>query len=202
MYKESFKKQLVLETIKNFSKTSSFENALKNSLKKINVPSQDWKRIEKFHFPNGFQNLIEEFNKIINYKLNKKKLNLNKMGVSEKISFLVQSRITIKSEYKQSFKNIILNMIRPKNIYFSNKLLFKISDEIWFLSGDSSLDFNYYSKRLILMKIYFLTIVFWLKDKSSNNEKTFIFLQKQIKNVSKIGKYKFLIKSFINKFSK
>ena len=202
MYKESFKKQIVLETIKNFSKTSSFENALKKSLKKINVPSQHWKRLEKFHFPNGFQNLIEEFNEIVNYKLNKKKLNLNKMGVSEKISFLVQSRITITSEYKQSFKKIILNMIRPKNIYFSNKLLFKISDEIWFLSGDNSLDFNYYSKRIILMKIYFLTIVFWLKDNSSNNKRTFIFLQKQIQNVSKIGKYKLLIRSFINKFSK
>ena len=57
----------------------------------------------------------------------------------------------------------------------SSKLLFKIADEIWYLSGDRSTDYNYYTKRFILMKIYALTFSFYIFDRSLNLENTKIF---------------------------
>ena len=55
-----------------------------------------------------------------------------------------------------------------KLILGSNKILFKIADEIWFLSGDKSTDYNYYTKRIILMKIYALTFSFFVFDDSKD----------------------------------
>ena len=40
--------------------------------------------------------------------------------------------------------------------------LHKISDEIWWLSGDRSTDMNWYVKRALLMKTYVLTETYML----------------------------------------
>ena len=192
----------MLEIVGSLSSSSSLEIAIENSFKNLKIPSNHWKRLEIFHFPKGFQDLIENFNQIINSRLKKKKTKrIINMGVSEKVYFFVKSRIEITQEYKESMRKIIVYMINPKNLFFSNKLLFKIADEIWYLTDDNSLDFNFYSKRFLLMKIYFLTFVFWLRDNNSENQRTFSFLDRQIKNVSNIGKYKFLLKGFFKKKS-
>ena len=69
-------------------------------------------------------------------------------------------------------------------------MLFSISDEVWFVSGDSSTDFNYYTKRFILMNIYVSTFLYFLKDSSEDFSKTENLLDKQIKAVLKFGKLK------------
>ena len=89
-------------------------------------------------------------------------------------------------------------MIKPCNLIFSKKLLFKISDDIWNFSGDKSLDFNYYSKRIILMKIYFSSFRFWINDHSIKKKQTDEFVNDQLKITSKIGKYKSLFKEGLN----
>ena len=80
--------------------------------------------------------------------------------------------------------------VRPQLLINSNKILYKIADEIWFLSGDNSTDFNFYSKRLILMNIYVATFSFFVFDKSKGLKKTEEFLNKQIKLVLSFGKIK------------
>ena len=87
-------------------------------------------------------------------------------------------------------KNLTKYLIVNKNIMLTNRLLFSIVDEIWFLAGDRSLDFNYYTKRLLLMKIYVLTFLMWLRDTSEKNIKTENFLKFQINNVLRFGKLK------------
>ena len=66
------------------------------------------------------------------------------------------------------------------------------------LSGDKSLDFNYYSKRFILMNVYLFSYNFWLKDESNNLGDTKIFVEKQISNVLKFGALKKKIKNFFS----
>ena len=82
--------------------------------------------------------------------------------------------------------------------FFSNKILYKVADNIWFLSGDKSLDFNYYSKRFILMNVYLFSYNFWLKDESNNLGDTKSFVEKQISNVLKFGALKKKIKKFFS----
>ena len=54
-------------------------------------------------------------------------------------------------------------------------------DIIWRKAGnDTSNDFNYYSKRLLLHSAYAATIKFWLKDNSTENMETSDFLNKKL----------------------
>ena len=82
-------------------------------------------------------------------------------------------------------------------IISSNKTLFKIADEIWFLAGDKSTDYNYYTKRIILMKVYAITFSFFVFDNSKDLERTKKFLDKEISAVLKFGSLKNKLKKSI-----
>ena len=82
-------------------------------------------------------------------------------------------------------------------IVSSNKTLFKIADEIWFLAGDKSTDYNYYTKRIILMNIYAITFSFFVFDNSKDLERTKKFLDKEISAVLKFGNLKNKLKKSI-----
>ena len=95
-------------------------------------------------------------------------------------------------------KKIFKNFFKLNLILGSNKILFKIADEIWFLSGDKSTDYNYYTKRIILMKIYALTFSFFVFDDSKDLEKTKKFLDREINFVLSFGNLKRKIKKSFN----
>lgn len=202
MYTEKFKYKLIEIILKNLSKNYSFNTSLENSLKELKTKISDNKRISTYYFPNNFQSFIVEYiNKVNEELLKVSKKKIENKGVSDKIFTLVIERLIILSKYKIANKKIFRFLCLPQNIIFSNKILFKISDEIWFISGDRSLDFNFYSKRFILMNIYLATFIFWINDDSINLEMTKEFLKKQIKKTSVIGKYKVLLKNLISKFN-
>ena len=94
---------------------------------------------------------------------------------------------------KKFFKKIL----EPNSLLNSYKILFKIADEIWFLAGDKSTDYNYYTKRIILMNIYALTFSFFVFDNSKDLEKTKKFLDKKISVVLNFGNFKNKLKKSI-----
>ena len=100
-----------------------------------------------------------------------------------------QSLVDKRKFFKKIFK--------PNLIVSSNKTLFKIADEIWFLAGDKSTDYNYYTKRIILMNIYAITFSFFVFDNSKDLERTKKFLDKEISAVLKFGNLKNKLKKNI-----
>jgi len=94
-------------------------------------------------------------------------------------------------------KKTYFTIILPRYSKISSLLLFKTVDQMWFIAGDKSTDFNYYSKRLILATIYSSTVLYFLRS-NFNYPKTVIFLDKQLIKVSKIPN----LKKKVNNFSK
>ena len=64
------------------------------------------------------------------------------------------------------------------------------SDAIWSALGDTSRDFNWYSKRATLSAVYSATVLFWLGDDSPGHQATWDFLDRRIENVMGIEKAK------------
>ena len=199
MYNKETKNKLSIDIIKRFENNKDTDLSKIVSIKKFNLNPENCARILAYHFPLGLNDVLFHFSTIINKKLhNVSKNKLNNLGVTEKIRFLVINRLKIISEYEICFNNIKEYLTSPANFLFTNKLLFSISDELWFLAGDKSLDFNFYTKRLILMKIYTKTFFTWIKDDSKDNLLTNETLDMQLRRVSKIGKYKSMLKNFLS----
>ena len=200
MYNKETKDKLSIDIIKRFENNEDTDLSKIVSLKKFNLDPESCARILAYHFPLGLKDVLFHFSTIINNRLHiLSKNKLSNLGVTGKIRFLVINRLSIISEYEICFNNIRKYLMSPANLYFTNKLLFSISDELWFLAGDKSLDLNFYTKRLILMKIYTKTFFTWIKDNSENNILTNETLDMQLRRVSKIGKYKLMIANFLKR---
>ena len=74
------------------------------------------------------------------------------------------------------------------------KLIWGTADKIWNALGDTSDDFNWYSKRAILSGVYSSTVLFWLGDDSPDNQATWAFLDRRIDDVMQIEKVKGQVK--------
>ena len=199
MQKYSQKDKILLTLVEELAKNTSFKLALDITLKKFKISSNEKKKIFDQFKTEGLKLLNIELNKLVNKLLKEKKKpnNFKKFKINEKVNYFIVERIRIIDnlvDIRRLFK------INKKNKSLLNlfKILFNISDEIWFLTGDKSTDFNFYSKRFILMNIYFLSIIYFSKNLDMKLLQNFV--DKQIKAVLLFGNFKRKLKnSFIPK---
>ncbi len=69
------------------------------------------------------------------------------------------------------------------------QLIWGTADLIWEALGDTSDDYNWYSKRTILSGVYGSCVLFWLGDESGG-EATEAFINRRIENVMQFEKFK------------
>lgn len=118
---------------------------------------------------------------------------LKKLKIRQKISILVQSRLEALAPYKEAERQAVRFLAHPKNALGAAKMLAKRVDLMWRLAGDTSTDYNYYTKRTLLAGVYTSTLLYWLQDESVDGENTVVFLERRIDNVLKIGSAKKLL---------
>ncbi|CAI27604.1 hypothetical protein EHRUM4_01820 [Ehrlichia ruminantium] len=157
----------------------------------------------KFH--DGIYDILNHINDdLINFitiKFNETD-NINNFKVREKIQHAVQLCLVYYSSlsnYRELLKNIL--SATPYNMCFSITSLYKITDTIWNLAGDTSTDFNYYTKRTTLGAIYVSTLMYFINDFSENHHYTTLFLERRINNIIQIHNAKSLIADKLEKFN-
>jgi ubiquinone biosynthesis protein COQ9 len=73
------------------------------------------------------------------------------------------------------------------NIPASLKELHALSDEIWYLAGDTSVDTSWYTKRASLAAVYASSELFMTTDTSKNFAATEEFVNRRLEDVQKLG---------------
>ena len=137
--------KLINTTLNFLNKGLDFEESLDMTFKNLKLNQKQIKIIREEVLDDGIKSLIVLISNVINEKMTKKKpKTFINFRVNEKIKFLVLQRLKIIDQYFE--KNQILKLVlKQKSFTKISKMLFSISDEIWFASGDSSTDINYYS---------------------------------------------------------
>jgi ubiquinone biosynthesis protein COQ9 len=78
-------------------------------------------------------------------------------------------------------------MSLPTNVPQSLSELTKLADEIWFLSGDLSVDTSWYTKRGSLAAIYAASELYQTQDTSKEFKDTEVFLDSRLKDLKTAG---------------
>jgi len=190
--------KILLRLLKNITEYEDFDDALLSTLSQLKINQDKFYDIKQDLLPKGLSSLIKELNLMINQIIDKeqKPSRFKNYKINEKIKYFVIRRLMVFQnlvDKRKFFKKIL----KPNLIVSSNKTLFKIADEIWFLAGDKSTDYNYYTKRIILMNIYAITFSFFVFDNSKDLERTKKFLDKEISAVLKFGNLKNKLKKNI-----
>ena len=89
-----------------------------------------------------------------------------------------------------------LKICKDKIVKFKN--IFNISSDLWYLAGDQSSDYNYYTKRIILSSIISKIYLKMLCAKNFSREQLKKDTKEEIIKVGKFNKFKAECLSFIN----
>jgi ubiquinone biosynthesis protein COQ9 len=78
----------------------------------------------------------------------------------------------------------------PQNLPLALRISWRTANHMWRIAGDTSTDFNHYTKRMTLGAVYASTLLVWLDDQSEGWTDTAAFLDRRIDDVMKIEKLK------------
>lgn len=131
-------------------------------------------------FPDGLAEIVKFFESYLDNItleiLNKQEIP-NK--IREKISLAVKARIkaVLPIIHSKNATYFVLNPIQGTEVAFHS------CDIIWQYTSDKSIDYNYYTKRGLLLSVYVSSILFYIQDESENYINTDKFIDNSVENI-------------------
>jgi len=157
---------------------------------------------QRLAFPRGVLDLIEFYSATADAAMieSLKGHELAAMKVRERVTLAVRLRIEALAAHKPAARAALHHLAAPLFAGEGLKLLYRTVDTIWRAIGDTSTDFNFYSKRTLLAGVYASTLWTWTEDMCEDGTKTWAFLDRRIENVMGIEKAKAGLRGALAKF--
>ena len=112
------------------------------------------------------------------------------MKIREKIRALVWHRLETMDPAREAVRRALAILAMPHNLPLALRISWRSADLMWRIAGDSSSDFNHYTKRMTLGAVYGSTLLAWLDDQGEGRGETAAFLDRRIDDVMKFEKFK------------
>jgi len=115
---------------------------------------------------------------------------LAQLKIREKIRALIWHRLEIMGAAREAVRRALAILAMPQNLPLALRVSWRTADHMWRIAGDTSTDFNHYTKRMTLGAVYGSTLLVWLDDQSEGWLETAAFLERRIDDVMRIEKAK------------
>lgn len=182
------KDQLLTATIPHIPFDGWHVAALKMGAKDLGWPAE----IATQLFPKGGGDMIAWYAKRADERMVTAFLEADtkSMKIREKVAFAVRLRLEQNSADREILARALAFLSLPQNACLSARLVYATVDNIWRVMGDTSTDWNFYSKRVLLAGVFSSTVVYWLNDRSENASASWAFLDRRIENVMQVPRLK------------
>ncbi len=150
-------------------------------------------------FPQGIRDVIELFGAIADEAMQQKiaeEPGFARLRTRDKITFAVRTRLEVWQPHREAVRRMMYWYALPLHLPLGVKRLYKTVDLMWRAGGDTSTDFNFYTKRTLLAGVLKATILFWLDDETPNCAASWEFLDRRIADIMKLGKSISLLKEW------
>ncbi len=112
---------------------------------------------------------------------------LEAMKHRQRIGAGVRARLELLAPHREAVRRGLSFLALPKHAALGAKCLYRSVDAIWHAAGDTSTDYNFYTKRLLLAGVYSATLLFWLNDESEGFSETWAFLDRRLAEAIELG---------------
>ncbi|GAB4817878.1 hypothetical protein N2152v2_004924 [Parachlorella kessleri] len=140
----------------------------------------------------GEAELVEYFNARCNHDLEERlramESELGSMKTTEKVRTGVKLRLEMNAPYINSWAQALSLQARPDSAARALQQRMDIADIIWHAAGDKSTDFNWYTKRTLLLGVYSATELYMLTDSSPGFADTWAALDRRLADVLQLGR--------------
>lgn len=184
----ALKKSVLKEALKDAAFDGFTDGMLAKAAKKAGADKAAVTRL----FPEGILSLIEYFSSSVDDAMEEKlkALDLSKRKIRERIKLAVMTRLALLAPNKEAARRAAAMMTLPMHAGRASKMMYRTVDAMWRAAGDTSTDFNFYTKRGILAGVYGSTLVRWFNDTGEDESATEAFLDARIENVMQFEKFK------------
>ena len=131
---------------------------------------------------------IQEVDRVLEAQFTPKRM--QGMKIREKIRALVWHRLETMGPAREAVRRGLAILAMPQNVPLALRISWRTADQMWRLAGDTSTDFNHYTKRMTLGAVYGSTLLAWLDDQSEGWVDTAAFLDRRIDNVMQFETFK------------
>jgi ubiquinone biosynthesis protein COQ9 len=155
-------------------------------------------------FPSGGHGLLTLFLRQWNQRMIEAlaAIDLESMRIRERIATAVRVRLEQNSHNREAIRLGLAHFALPQHAAEGTRWLYDTVDAMWRAAGDTSTDYNFYTKRLLLAGVYASTLVYWLDDRSENSADTWAFLDRRIENVMGIQKFRGRLEGMMPNFDR
>ena len=115
---------------------------------------------------------------------------LEGLKIREKIYAIVWKRLEIMGPAREAVRRALSILAMPQNLPTGLKASWRSADVMWRIAGDTSTDFNHYTKRVTLGGVYASTLLVWLGDQTEGWSETAACLDRRIDDVMQFEKFK------------
>jgi ubiquinone biosynthesis protein COQ9 len=115
---------------------------------------------------------------------------MKSMKIRDRIRSLIWHRLETMGPAREAVRRALAILAMPQNLPLALRISWRSADLMWRLAGDTSTDFNHYTKRLTLGAVYGSTLLVWLDDQSEGWSDTAAFLDRRIDDVMRFEKFK------------
>jgi ubiquinone biosynthesis protein COQ9 len=143
-------------------------------------------------FPDGVPDAVAHFLDLADRLMieDYAKQDTSKLKHREKIALIVRLRLERWTPHRESVRRALSLSPMPSIAGNTLKSAYITIDAMWKAIGDKSIDFSFYTKRMLLAGVYGSTLLYWLEDRSEHCKATWDFLSRRIDNVMQIPKIK------------
>lgn len=143
-------------------------------------------------FPGGVKDCVQFFLTEEDEKLGKSLTGekLTGLRVPEKIEKIILTRLESWLSKRETIRRTVSFNALPWNNLRSIRMLYHTVDLMWYLAGDNSTDFSFYTRRMTLAGVYSSTLLFWLDDNSEHQQDTAQFMKRRLAGVAAFGRFK------------
>ena len=113
-------------------------------------------------------------------------LDLDAMRVRDRVAAGVKARLQVVTPYREAMRRLLAYLTLPQNTPMAARQTWHTVGAIWYAAGDDAADFNYYTKRSLLLPVYTTTVLYWLNDDSDGMAATWDYLDRRISDVLKV----------------
>ncbi|MSO93635.1 MAG: COQ9 family protein [Rhodospirillales bacterium] len=142
-------------------------------------------------FPAGIPELVEHYGEFSNRRMLAAlpETKLAQLRVRDRVAVAVRTRIGQAAPHREAVRRLMAYLALPQNAPLAARLAYRMANAVWYAAGDTSVDFNFYTKRALLAGVYTSTLLYWLQDEgdgSGDFPDTWAFLDRRIGDVLKI----------------
>jgi ubiquinone biosynthesis protein COQ9 len=142
-------------------------------------------------FPDGIREVAAAYSAELNRRMEAafqaRAKEISAMKVRERVALAVRLRLESAAGEREAVRRLVAFLALPENCGLGAKLLWATVDAVWRAAGDRSTDFNFYTKRGLLVGVVGATTLYWLADLSEDHADTWAFLGRRIDGVMRVG---------------